>query len=79
MSRCSKKLYNNCRNGAEWYRLRKAIAPLMAKDIYESFIPRHREAAVDFVEYIKLNRDKNGYLTDVYTHLTKFSIEGIRY
>lgn len=67
---------SNYRNGAEWYRLRKAIAPLMAKNVYESFIPRHKEAAVDFIKYIKLNRNKDGCLFDIFSHLTKFSVEG---
>lgn len=48
----------------------------MVKSIYESYIPQHKEAAVDFVEYIKLNRDKLGCLKDIFYHLTKFSVEG---
>lgn len=70
------KYLSGFRNGTEWYRLRKAIAPLMTKSIYESYIPQHKEAAVDFVEYIKLNRDKGGCLKDIFYHLTKFSVEG---
>lgn len=48
----------------------------MAKNVYESYIPQHKEVAVDFIDYIKLNRDKDGCLKDIYFHLTKFSIEG---
>jgi len=48
----------------------------MAKNIYESFIPQHKEAAVDFVEYIKLNRNKDNCLKDMFYHLTKFAVEG---
>ncbi|VVC42138.1 Hypothetical protein CINCED_3A019369 [Cinara cedri] len=64
-------------NGPEWYRLRKAIAPLMAKNVYESFIPQHKEVAEDFVKYIKAHCDKDGCLKDLFYHLTKFSIEAI--
>lgn len=64
-------------NGVEWYRLRKAIAPLMSKNIYESYIPQHKEAAVDFIDYIKLNRNKDKCLKDIFYHLTKFSVEAI--
>ncbi|XP_025425319.1 probable cytochrome P450 49a1 [Sipha flava] len=64
-------------NGTEWYRLRKAIAPLMKKNIYESYIPQHKEAAMDFIEYIKSNRDKQGCLKDIFYHLTKFSVDAI--
>lgn len=48
----------------------------MAKNIYESYIPQHEEIAMDFVEYIKLNRNKDGLLKDIFHHLTKFSVEG---
>lgn len=48
----------------------------MVKSVYESYIPHHKEAAVDFIEYIKLNRNKDGCLKDVFYHLTKFSIDG---
>lgn len=48
----------------------------MAKKIYESYIPQHEEVAMDFVKYIKLNRNKDGLLKDILYHLTKFSIEG---
>ncbi|XP_025201928.1 probable cytochrome P450 49a1 isoform X3 [Melanaphis sacchari] len=64
-------------NGVEWYRLRKAIAPLMTKNIYESYIPQHKEAALDFVEYIKLYRNKDKCLKDMFYHLTKFAIDAI--
>lgn len=64
------------RNGPEWYRLRKAMAPLMAKNIYKSYIPQHKEVAEDFIEYIKLHRDKDGCLKDLFYHLTKFAVEG---
>lgn len=48
----------------------------MAKNVYESFIPQHKEVAADFIEYIKFNREKDGCLIDIFFHLTKFSIEG---
>jgi len=51
----------------------------MAKNIYESYIPRHKEAAVDFIDYIKLNRNKENCLKDIFYHLTKFSVEGNSY
>lgn len=48
----------------------------MAKHIYESFIPEHKEIADDFIEYMRLNRNQEGCLEDVLTHLAKFSIDG---
>jgi len=49
----------------------------MAKNIYESFIPKHEEIAEDFIKYIHSNRNqKSGCLEDVFFHLTKFSIDG---
>jgi len=48
----------------------------MSKNIYESYIPQHKEAAVDFIDYIKLNRNKDKCLKDIFYHLTKFSVEG---
>jgi hypothetical protein len=48
----------------------------MKKNIYESYIPQHKEAAMDFIEYIKSNRDKQGCLKDIFYHLTKFSVDG---
>lgn len=72
-------LMSNYRNGTEWYRLRKAVAPLMAKNVYESFIPQHKEIAVDFIKYIRLNRNENGCLDNIFSHMTKFSVEGKYY
>lgn len=48
----------------------------MAKNIYESFIPKHEEIAEDFIEYINLNRNQIGCLEDIISHLTKFAIDG---
>lgn len=48
----------------------------MDKNIYESFIPRHKEAALDFMEYIKMNLNTDNCLEDVHFHLLKFSVEG---
>lgn len=48
----------------------------MNKNIYESYIPQHKEVAMDFIEYIKINLDKDKCLKDIYYHLTKFSVEG---
>lgn len=69
-------MFNYFRNGTEWYRLRKAIAPLMTKNIYESFITQHEQVADDFIVYIKNHCNHDRCLKNVCFHLTKFSIDG---
>ncbi|XP_050434640.1 probable cytochrome P450 49a1 [Adelges cooleyi] len=75
------KLFNTggliSENGAEWYRLRKALAPLQTKQIYESYASKHHEVAVDFIDYIKKNRNNDNSLQDVFYHMIKFSIDAI--
>lgn len=63
-------------NGEEWYRLRKGVTPLLKSQLIESYKKQQKEIANTFVEYVKKHRDENLTLSDVYTHLLKFTIEG---
>ncbi|XP_068893179.1 cytochrome P450 CYP12A2-like [Tenebrio molitor] len=64
-------------NGEEWYRLRKGVTPLLKSQLIESYKKQQKEIANTFVEYVKKHRDENLTLSDVYTHLLKFTIEAI--
>ena len=44
--------------------------------VVQSYAGRHTDTAECFVEYIKKHRNTKNVLTDIYTHLSKFTIDG---
>lgn len=64
-------------NGDEWYYFRKALAPLLNMAIVQSYTARHNYVAECFVEYIRKHRNSKNVVTDMYTHLSKFTIDAI--
>lgn len=65
------------RNGDEWYYFRRALAPLLNITVVQAYTSRHAYNAECFIEYIKKHRDSKNVLPDLYTHLLKFTIDGM--
>lgn len=63
-------------NGEEWYKFRKGVMPLLKSSVVKTYAGSHEEIADSFVKYITISRDNNLILSDLYSHLIKFSIEG---
>lgn len=63
-------------NGEEWYKFRKGVIPLLKSSVVKNYAGNHEEIADSFVKYIEKSRDNNLILSDLYSHLIKFSIEG---
>lgn len=63
-------------NGEEWYKLRGGVTPLLKSSLVQSYSAEHESIANAFVEYIKIKRNNEGILEDLFQHLLKFSIEG---
>lgn len=63
-------------NGAEWYKFRTAVLPLLKPNIVGSYLRSHESIADAFVDYIGRNVNENGALKDIFNHLLKYTIEG---
>uniref|UniRef100_A0A1B6H6M0 Cytochrome P450 n=1 Tax=Homalodisca liturata TaxID=320908 RepID=A0A1B6H6M0_9HEMI len=64
-------------NGDEWYHYRKAITPILNTKLLQTYLDRQHAVANRFTDYIEKQKNEDGTLTDLYSHLLKFSIEGI--
>ncbi|KAG8277544.1 hypothetical protein J6590_040551 [Homalodisca vitripennis] len=63
-------------NGDEWYHYRKAITPILNTKLLQTYLDRQHVVANRFTDYIEKQKNEDGTLTDLYSHLLKFSIEG---
>lgn len=64
-------------NGEEWYKFRSGVTPLLKNNLVQSYAKEHEAVADTFVEYIRVKRNNNYILEDLFLHLLKFAIEGI--
>ena len=70
---------DNCRDGEEWYRIRKSIAPkIMLPEIIEENIDNFNAVTKDTVaRLVQLNKDcgPNDHIPDLEGELSKWSTE----
>uniref|UniRef100_A0A1B6MLQ6 Cytochrome P450 n=1 Tax=Graphocephala atropunctata TaxID=36148 RepID=A0A1B6MLQ6_9HEMI len=64
-------------NGEEWYHFRRAINPILNTKLLQTYLERQQNVADRFVDYVEKQKNDDGLFTDLYSHLLKFSIEGI--
>lgn len=63
-------------NGDEWYKFRQGVNPLLKTNLIGVYKDRQLKVAKAFVEYIKMKRNQEFVLDNMFSHLLKFTVEG---
>lgn len=62
--------------GNEWRRLRHHLDALLRPELLQSCRSHHHHVADNFVRHVAGQRDADNTLHDLYSHLTRYAIEG---